>query len=111
MALEDLLTRLRSMIHDPASVDQVFSDDDLETILAGKEISTGTYDLHGAAADALEEWAAKVALQVDFQADGASYRLSQKQEALLRLAERHRRQQSPTTVTMARGDIAGEESL
>ena len=105
MALEDTVARLRRMINDPAGLDQTFSDDDLEDILEDNADDAGTYDLHSAAADALEEWSARVALQVDFQADGASYRLSQKQEALLRLAERHRQQGRVTKVDMVRGDI------
>lgn len=110
VTLAELIPRLRSMINDPAGLSQVFDAEGLEAILADNEIAVGEYDLHGAAADALEEWAAKVALQIDFQADGASYRLSQKQEALLRLAERHRGQQRPGTATMVRGDIATEDT-
>ncbi len=110
MTLEAMVARLRSMINDPAGLSQVFDDEGLEAILADNEIADGEYDMHGAAADALEEWSAKVALQVDFQADGASYRMSQKQEALLRLAERHRQQQRPGTATMVRGDIATEDT-
>src|SRR5690348_15227616 len=44
------------------------------------------YDLYGAAADLLEAWAAKVALDFDFTTDAQTFRQSQKQAALLKLA-------------------------
>jgi hypothetical protein len=50
-----------------------------------------TYDLYATAADVLEMWAAKVALAFDFEADGASYKVSQRRAALLDLAGVYRR--------------------
>lgn len=50
------------------------------------------YDLQGAAADVLDEWAAKEKLSFDFSADGQSFKRSQKAERLLALAAECRKQ-------------------
>jgi hypothetical protein len=44
------------------------------------------YDLYGAAAEVLEQWAAKEKLSFDISADGQSFKRSQKAEQLMRLA-------------------------
>lgn len=49
-----------------------------------------TFDLNGAAADLLETWAGKVALDFDFSVGGQSFSRSQKQAQLLKLAEKYR---------------------
>jgi hypothetical protein len=58
------------------------------------------YDLFAAAAAALDVWAMQEALSFDFDADGASYKRSQKQNMLLRMAEQYRRKARPTTAQM-----------
>ncbi len=65
-----------------------------------------SYDLYGAAADLLEAWAAREALGFDVEADGQTFRRSQKREALLSLAREYRRQQRPLRVWMVRSDAA-----
>jgi hypothetical protein len=73
-----------------------------------------SYDLYGAAADVLEAWAANVALQFDFAEDDQSYKVSQKQRQLLRLAG-HYRQRSTNggvmQVPMYRSDVNGGDYL
>lgn len=49
-----------------------------------------TYDIYGAAADALEVQAAQVAQHFDFQTEGLSYSRSQKHEQLLKQAALYR---------------------
>jgi hypothetical protein len=49
-----------------------------------------TYDLYGAAVDALGSWAAKEKLSFSFAADGQQFQESQKVEALLKLADTYR---------------------
>ena len=70
-------------------------------------ITGKTYDLHGAAADLLEQWAAAEKLSFDFGADGAQYRRSQKVEMLLQLAAQYRGRQRPRMIPQVRGDLAG----
>ncbi len=66
-----------------------------------------SYDLYGASADLLEAWAAREALSFDFEADGQTFRRSQKREALLTLAREYRRQQRPLRVGVVRSDAVG----
>ncbi len=64
-----------------------------------------TFDLWAAAADVLEAWAAKVALEFDFDADGSGYKRSQKREALLAVAAQYRRKARPRKAPMVRDDV------
>ena len=64
------------------------------------------YNLYIAAADILEQWAAREKLTFDFSADGAQYRRSQKVEMLLQLAAQYRLRQRPRTIPQVRGDLA-----
>lgn len=59
-----------------------------------------TYDLNAAAADIWEEKAASVAHQFDFNADGASYNVSQKFAMYMRQAKHYRARRSPKTITL-----------
>ena len=54
-------------------------------------LSGKTFDFHLAAAELFESWAAKVALDFDFQTDQQQFNRSQKREALLDLAKAQRR--------------------
>jgi hypothetical protein len=63
------------------------------------------YDPYGAAADLLEMWASKVALEYDVDADGTRMNRSQKREALQSLATQYRRQQRIVVATQERGDV------
>lgn len=69
-------------------------------------LSGNTYDLYGAAADALETWAARVKCEIDFASEGQNLKLSQKRAAMLELAQTYRAKQAPVTVTMTRNDMA-----
>lgn len=80
-----------------------FTDQDPPVYITGK-----TYDLYAAAAAVLEAWAARVALEFDFTADGASFRRSQKREALLALAAEYRRRARANRAVMVRSDVADD---
>lgn len=79
-----------------------FADRGSAVYITGK-----TFDLWATAADVLEAWAARVALEFDFDADGGKYKRSQKREALLSVAARYRRQARPRKATMVRDDVGG----
>jgi len=70
-------------------------------------ITGACYDVYGAAADVLEEWAAKEKLAFDFSSDGQSFSRSQKARALTDLSQLYRRKQWPRTVRMERSDMGG----
>lgn len=75
-------------------------------------LSGKTYDLYHAAADLLERWAAKVALNYAFSSDGQSFQRNQAQGMLLALAQKYRGQQRAGSIQLNRGDIAASgESL
>jgi hypothetical protein len=61
-----------------------------------------SYDLAGAAADALEEWAARLARAYDVSSDGQSLARSQQARALLAAAQQFRTQQRPRTGVLQR---------
>jgi len=68
------------------------------------------YDVYRAAADLLERWAARYALQFDFSSDSQSFHVSQASTQLLNLAKSYRRKQRPGTIKFSRGDMnTGEE--
>ncbi len=66
-----------------------------------------SFDVYGAAADVLTDWAQKVSLQFDFSSDQQSFSRSQKQQMLLAAAERYRRQAKPRRANITRPDVAG----
>lgn len=69
-------------------------------------ITGKTYDLHAAAADVLESWAAKVHLDFDFSDLQAQFRRSQQMQMLLQMAAQHRAKSRPRTATLQRDDIS-----
>lgn len=64
-----------------------------------------SYDVYAAAADMLEAWAARVALDFDFSADGGQFSRSQKRGALMAVAEQYRRRSRPRCCVMVHKDI------
>lgn len=70
-------------------------------------LTARSYDIYGAAADVLTDWAGKVALQFDFASDQQSFSRSQKQAMLLQAAERYRRQAKARRANVTRPDVAG----
>lgn len=68
-------------------------------------ISGSTYDLYGAAAELLEMWAAKVALDFDFSAGGQTFNRSQKQAQILALAAKYRGKAEVGWAKLIREDI------
>jgi hypothetical protein len=62
------------------------------------------YDVNAAAADALEAWAGKVALDFDFSTQGESFSRSQKQSQLLALARQYRARQLLGVAEVRRSD-------
>lgn len=76
------------------------------TQLQGVYLSGTCYDLYGAAADLLEEWAAKLNQEYDFSPNhGAYFKRSQQAEAKLKLAQMYRQKQRPVAVEMTRSDV------
>lgn len=65
-----------------------------------------SFDVYGAAADALTDWAQKVSLQFDFSSDQQTFSRSQKQTMLLSAAERYRRQARTRRANITRPDVA-----
>jgi len=77
-----------------------FSSHQDSVLICGK-----VYDPYGAAVDLLEMWAGKVSVEFDFEADGASFKRSQKSQMLRELADRYRRQQRIVVVEQVRSDV------
>ena len=100
----DSVARVRLLIGDPDGESAVFSGKEIEDALAARQCGEDEYDAYAAAADLLEMWAAKEKLAFDFDADGQSFKRSQKMRALLELAREYRRQQRPQGVQLVRSD-------
>jgi len=67
------------------------------------------YDLYGAAADLLENWAAELKLQFAFSLGRDQFKLTDQFESLLTLADRYRLRQRPTFVHLERSDMASDQ--
>lgn len=68
------------------------------------------YDLHGAAADLLEQWAASLApTTFNFSADGASFQRGKIIDSLMALANTHRQKQMAVSHRVHRSDVEGTE--
>lgn len=102
--MSDSVARVRLLIHDPDGESAVFTDEQVREALAARTDTEGEADVYAAAADLLEMWAAKEKLSFDFEADGQTFRRSQKSQSLLELAREYRRQQRPQQVGMVRSD-------
>ncbi len=63
-----------------------------------------TYDIYGAAADLLEQWAARLARKYDISDSNSSYKRSQAAERLESLARTYRQQQRVRVISMSRSD-------
>jgi hypothetical protein len=63
------------------------------------------FDPYASAADLLEFWAAKVALEYDVIVGGQTFRRSQAPDALQKLAKTYRMQAKPKTAKLRRDDI------
>ncbi len=88
----------------PATADRVtgywtFAASTPSVYLVGK-----TYDLYGAAADLLEQWAARLARKFDISDSNSSYKRSQAAERLESLARTYRQQQRVRVISMSRSD-------
>jgi len=69
--------------------------------------ASGVYfDLHAAAADVLDAWAARLALEFDFSADGSSFSRSQQTAMLREAATAHRGLARPVTRHLVDSDTA-----
>ncbi len=108
--MTDRIDRVRLLIADQPGAGAVFTDQEIQAALEAHPYGEGEYDVYGAAADLLEMWAAKVALEFDFNTDGQSFHRSQRQVALLRLAAQYRRQQRPVTAKLIRSDVSAGEA-
>ena len=101
--MNDSVARVRLLIGDPDG-ESTFSGKEIEDALAARTDTEGEADVYAAAADLLEAWAAKEKLAFDFDADGQSFKRSQKAQALLGLAREYRKKQLPQQVGMVRSD-------
>jgi len=68
-------------------------------------VSGSVYDVHGAAADLLEQYAAAVSLQFDFTSGAQQFSRSQQVKALLELAQTHRAQAWVRDLAATRPDL------
>lgn len=93
-------TQLTPYISDALHGRWWFSASQTSVLVSGK-----VYDPYGAAADLLEMWAGKVALEFDVDTDGASMKRSQKQQALRALATEYRKQQRIVVAQQVRDDV------
>jgi hypothetical protein len=87
---------------DPMRGHWEFSSDQAEPVYT----SGAFYEIYAAAADLLEMWAAKVALEFDFGANegGQSFKRSQKQQHLRAMASSYRAKSPARTAEMTRSD-------
>ena len=102
--MDEFIDRVRLLIGDPDGASTVISGKEIEDALAARQCGEDEYDAYAAAADLLEAWAAKEKLAFDFDADGQSFKRSQKMRALLELAREYRRQQRPLAGVLVRSD-------
>lgn len=65
-----------------------------------------SYDLYNAAADVLEAWAAKLALEFDFTSQRQQFHRSQQATALQKRADTYRLRGRPRKTTMVRSDVS-----
>ena len=77
------------------------------TTLPPVYITGKVHDVYRVAADLLERWAAKVALDFDFTSDSQSFRRSQRGTALLSSAKTYRAKQRPRMSSVVRSDLSG----
>ncbi len=102
--MRDSVDRVRLLIGDPDGASTVISGKEIEDALAARQCGEDEYDAYAAAADLLEAWAAKEKLAFDFDADGQSFKRSQKAQALLGLAREYRKKQLPQQGVLVRSD-------
>ncbi len=102
--MAEFIARVRLLIHDPGGERERYTDEQVREALAARTDTEGEADVYAAAADLLEAWAAKEKLAFDFDADGQSFKRSQKMRALLELAREYRRQQRPQQGVLVRSD-------
>lgn len=81
------------------------SNQNPDVYLTGK-----TYDVYGAAAFLLREWAALEKLSFDGSGSGRSFSRKQKYEMLSDLASQYERRQRPKSVRMVRSDMRPDRS-
>jgi hypothetical protein len=72
---------------------------------AGPLFSGVGYDVHAAAAEALEQWASAVKLAFDITTDGQTLTRSQRYTQLVDRARQERARSLPGTVTLTRPDV------
>jgi hypothetical protein len=68
-------------------------------------LTGSTHDIYRAAADLLERWAAKWALNYDFSSDGQSFKRSQAASMLQALAVTYRKKQRASNMSFTRSDL------
>lgn len=83
----------------------VFTTDQAGTALY---VTARSYDVNGAAADACERWAQRVALQFDFSTDGQSFSRSQQLKALNTMATQFRSKARIRRTTITRTDVKSD---
>jgi len=86
-------------IHDDGRIEFATNQATTNPLLSGL-----CYDLNGAAADVLTEWAAAVKLGYDISTDGQSMKRSQRHAQLLTQAEDYRKRAVSSSIHMGRSD-------
>lgn len=76
-----------------------------DTLGDARYLTGRVYDLHGAAADLCEAWAAALAREFDFAEGNKDFKRSQQYKALLDMAARYRATATPTTARLVRRDL------
>lgn len=100
MATQEEIWFVRQLLGE-ASAESEYSDDFIAQLIDRHPVGTSTeHDLNSAAADGWQVKAAKLADQISFSADGASFQLSQKHMQALNMARTFRSRRGTRSVTV-----------
>jgi hypothetical protein len=75
----------------------------------GVRITGKSYDVYGAAADLLDQWAVQLKLQMTFSSDNQRFEQAKVAENMLAMAARYRQQALPGTMRIVQGDAATDQ--
>lgn len=75
----------------------------------GVRITGKSYDVYGAAADLLDQWAGQLKLEFTFSSDLQTFRRDQQVTQLMALAQRYRQQALPGNMRIVQGDAATDQ--
>ncbi len=75
----------------------------------GVRITGKSYDIYGAAADLLDQWAVQLKLHMTFSTDGQRFEQAAVAQTLLQMAQRYRQQALPTVMRILQSDAAPDQ--